>query len=141
MNWIQVFLFFPLFVFLLLFTASLKAEPTPETQLQDDSLEKSPPAASVKSPILCDNAALTERTQLLEQALHRTLEALSVKLGHQPFDDIISSLIQGQTNDESASRHSSAEKVIQSQTVSADSSELNSTSCPQDTHESMHVSI
>jgi hypothetical protein len=46
----------------------------------------------IESPCNLENVKLIKRTQLLERALHQTLQALSVKLGHTPFDDIISSL-------------------------------------------------
>jgi len=108
-----------------------------EGLMGDDDLEisPSPVVASVESPSNCDNAELIERTRLLEQALKQTLEALSVKLGHQPFGDIINSL-QGQT--ESSRRR--ADKVVIPEIISSDSSVSNSTSSTQDaSQESMYL--
>jgi len=71
----------------------------------------------------------------LEQALKQTLEALSVKLGHQPFGDIINSL-QGQTG----SSRRRADKVVIPEIISSDSSVSNSTSSTQDaSQESMYL--
>ena len=122
MNWTTVFQVF-LFIFSVLFGGidSLFV-------VQDAKDDGSPPRSprSVESPSIYDNAKLSERTQLLEQALQRTLEALSVKLGHHPFEDIIS-FLQGQTE---SSRRRSADKIVISEIITNldSSATLNGTS-------------
>ena len=82
--------------------------------------------------LLWDNVKLIERTQLLEQTLYRTLEALSFKLG-DPFDDIIDSLHSGRSG--AASRRS-ADKIVPDVINSYSMPSLNVTN----TQESMHIS-
>jgi len=121
MNWNTVFQVF-LVIFSVLFVGidSLFVQ-----DAKDDGSPPRSPRSVDESARMCDNAKLSERTQLLEQALKRTLDALSVKLGHHPFDDIISSL-QGHT--ESSRR--SADKVVVSEIITYldSSATLNGTS-------------
>ena len=85
--------------------------------------------------LLWDNVKLIERTQLLEQTLYRTLEALSFKLGH-PFDDIIDSLHSGRSG--AASRRS-ADKIVPDVINSYSVSSLNVTTTQESTYISSTV--
>ena len=85
----------------------------PEAALNPPTPPPSPPPKKDNSfpsveQLLWDNVKLIERSQLLEQTLYRTLEALSFKLG-DPFDDIIDFLHSGRSG--AASRRS-ADKIV-----------------------------
>ena len=122
MNWIPVSHL--LLLVLVLFVTSLKA---------DDAFNQRstpPPSPVIKSPLIdqlvWDNVKLIERTQLLEQTLHRTLEALSNKLG-QPFDDIINSLHVVPTGSESRRTGRSTDKIVIPEVVNSYSLPSNNT--------------
>ena len=132
MNWIEApsRQFFP--VFLVFFCVLIRG--TNLLFVQDVKDDGSLPRSSRSAEPSIDNSNLIERTLLLEQALQQTLEALSVKLGRQPFDDIMSSLreLPG------SSRHG-AEKVDPEITNLLDSKKSNGIAISPETNKSMHI--